>query len=268
MANGKIFTLEGDLNGDKVVDVEDLDWSYLEGDGDFRSDEITALRDEADVIVTNPPFSLFRAFIEWLYEGKKEFSVLGNMNAISYMEVFPKIMRNELWLGASIHSGDREFEVPASLETTSKSLRVDEEGRKYIRVDGIRWFTNLDHGKRHEPIPLMTEADNIKFSKHKEVKGIGYNKYDNFDAIEVPFTDSIPSDFGGLMGVPISFLSKYSPEQFEIIGSFNNGVQGERLGAKKIKADISGKLSNWNGPVVNGKPTYFRVIIRHKEPTK
>ena len=268
MANGKIFTLEGDLNGDKVVDVEDLDWSYLEGDGDFRSDEITALRDEADVIVTNPPFSLFRAFIEWLYEGKKEFSVLGNMNAISYMEVFPKIMRNELWLGASIHSGDREFEVPAALETTSKSLRVDEEGRKYIRVDGIRWFTNLDHGKRHEPIPLMTEAENIKFSKHKEVKGIGYNKYDNFDAIEVPFTDSIPSDFGGLMGVPISFLSKYSPEQFEIIGSFNNGVQGERLGAKKIKADISGKLSNWNGPVVNGKPTYFRVIIRHKEPSK
>lgn len=266
--NGKIFTLEGDLNGDDVVDVEDLDWSYLDGDGDFRSDEISALRDEADVIVTNPPFSLFRAFIEWLFEGKKQFSVLGNMNAISYMEVFPKIKKNELWLGASIHSGDREFEVPAELETTSKSLRVDEEGRKYIRVDGIRWFTNLDHGKRHEPIPLMTEVENIKFSKHKEVKGIGYNKYDNFDAIEVPFTDSIPSDFGGLMGVPISFLSKYSPEQFEIVGSFNNGVQGEKLGAKKIKAEISGKLSSWNGPVVNGKPTYFRVIIRHKEPSK
>jgi hypothetical protein len=164
--NGKIFTLTKDNTDNEAINFEDLEWGYLEGDGDFRSQEIMALRDQADVIITNPPFSLFREFIEWISSADKEFSILGNMNAISYKEVFPRIKDNLMWLGASIHSGDREFEVPQALQTTSASLRVDEEGKKFIKVDGIRWFTNIEHGKRHQPLPLMTAADNLKFSKH------------------------------------------------------------------------------------------------------
>ena len=266
-ANGKIFTLHKDTTGDKHINVEDLEWKYLEGDGDFRSDEIRALRDEADVIITNPPFSLFREFLLWIMQAEKHFVILGNMNAITYREVFPLIKENKIWLGQSIHSGDREFEVPESYVTRSGSLRVDEEGKKFIRVDGIRWFTNVDHGRRHLPLPLMTIEDNLKFSKHKEIRGIGYLKYDNFDAIEVSFTDAIPSDFAGLMGVPISFLSKYSPDQFEIIGSFNNGEHGEELGAMKIDISVNGKPTKWNGPVIDKKPLYKRIVIRHRSPS-
>ena len=228
--SGKIFTLTRDSTGDKKINVEDLEWEYLKGDGDFRSAEVTALRDEADIIITNPPFSLFREFLEWIVASDKKLVIIGNMNAITYKEVFRLIKDNRLWLGESIHSGDREFEIPQSVDTHSPSLRVDENGKKFIRVVGIRWFTNVDHGRRHEPITLMSEADNVKFSKHKEVKSVGYKKYDNFDAIDVPFTDAIPADYTGLMGVPISFLSKYNPDQFEIVGSFNNGEHGEEIG--------------------------------------
>jgi len=163
--------------------------------------------------------------------GHSKFVILGNMNAITYKEVFPLIQNDSIWLGATIHAGDREFEVPRTFQTFSKVLRVSEDGRKFLRVDGIRWFTNLDHGRRHQPIVLMTQSDNIKFSKHKEIRGVGYQKYDNYDAIEVPFTDAIPSDYDGVMGVPISFLSKYSPEQFEILGS-------RRWGKAKTLAEI------------------------------
>ena len=209
--NGRIFTLERDRNGDKKINFDDIEWDYLKGDGDFRSDEVRALRDQADIIITNPPFSLFRDFLAWIVEANKKFVIIGNMNAITYKDVFPLIMKNELWLGQSISSGDREFGVPDSYPLESAGWRVDDEGKKYIRVKGVRWFTNLDHGRRHQPLALMTKADNKKFSKHKEVKGAGYQKYDNYDAIEVPFTDAIPSDHAGAMGVPISFLDKYSP---------------------------------------------------------
>ena len=200
---GKIFTLTADENKDGKIDIHDLQWSYMEGDGDFRSEEVKKLRDEADIIITNPPFSLFREFLAWIVETDKKFLIIGNMNAITYKEVFPLIKNNKMWYGPSISSGDREFGIPAGYPVTAVGYRIDEQGRKYIRVKGVRWFTNLDHGRRHQPLSLMTMADNIKFSKHKEIRGIGYQKYDNYDAIEVPFTDAIPSDYRESKGASI-----------------------------------------------------------------
>jgi hypothetical protein len=155
-------------------------------------------------------------------EAQKSFLIIGNMNAITYKEVFPLLKDNKIWLGASIHSGDREFRVPDNYPLLAAGYRVDESGNKFIRVKGVRWFTNLDHGRRHQPLSLMTMNDNIKFSKHKEIRGQQYKKYDNYDALEVPFTDAIPSDYDGVMGVPISFLDKYCPDQFEILGMCEN----------------------------------------------
>ncbi len=217
--HGKIFVLDHDVTGDGRINVEDLQWQYLEGDGDFRSEEIRALRDQADLIITNPPFSLFREFLAWIVEADKQFVIIGNMNAITYKEVFPLIKENKVWYGYSITSGDREFGVPDEYPLTAAGWRIDDQGKKYIRVKGVRWFTNLDHGRRHQPLQLMTMADNLKFSRHKEIKGKNsYIHYENYDAIEVPYTDAIPSDYDGKMGVPISFLDKYCPEQFEIVG--------------------------------------------------
>jgi len=268
-SNGKIFTLHRDTTGDNFIDVDDLEWEYLEGDGDFRSAEITVLRDQADIIITNPPFSLFRPFLAWIVEAKKQFVILGNMNAITYKETFPLIKENKMWLGQSISSGDREFQVPDSLETRSGSLRVDDSGNKFIRVDGVRWFTNLDHGRRHQPLALMTEADNIKFSKHKDVKGVGYQKYDNYDAIEVPHTDAIPSDYAGVMGVPISFLSKYSPEQFEIIANGDDRDEMESLGVTPLGREYVGNVGRRKvGVPSTKKAAYKRIVIRHREASQ
>lgn len=258
-SNGKIFTLERDTNGDKVINVDDLEWHYLEGDGDFRSAEITALRDKADIIITNPPFSLFRDFLAWIVEANKKFVIIGNMNALTYKEVFRLIRDNKMWLGQSISSGDREFRVPDSYPLEAAGWRIDEQGQKYIRVKGVRWYTNLDHGRRHQPLPLMSQADNLKFSKHKEVKGTGYTKFDNYEAIEVPFTDAIPSDYPGFMGVPISFLDKYSPEQFEIVGLIAGNIRG--------MAGIPTSTGK-DGPYIDGKLKYGRILIRHKKVEK
>ncbi len=279
-ANGKIFTLTRDTSGDKRIDVDDLEWSYLDGDGDFRSEEVTKLRDEADVIITNPPFSLFREFLFWILSGSKRFSIIGNMNAITYKETFPLIKGNEMWLGMSISSGDREFGVPDSYPLESAGWRVDDSGAKFIRVKGVRWFTNIEHGKRHLPLPLMTKADNIKFSKHKEVKGVEYQTYDNYDAIEVPFTDAIPSDYEGIMGVPISFLDKYSPEQFLILGMCENedlyGLKTKRYSSSECKEAYLAKFNkpgtydlNASGVLVlEGRleKVYQRILIRHRRP--
>lgn len=216
---GRVFTLNPeDINGDGRVDIDDLRWEYLDGDGDFRSPEVTALRDEADMVITNGPFSLFREFVAWLVEGGVQFSIIGNVNSATTKGIFPLIRDNRLWLGPTISSGDREFRVPDNYPLKAAGFRVDDAGNKYIRVKGVRWFTNIDHGRRHEPLQLMTMAENIKFSKHKEIRGIGYNRYANYDGIEVPYTDAIPSDVDGLLGVPITFIDKYSPEQFEILG--------------------------------------------------
>lgn len=292
-SHGKIFTLERDTNGDKVVNVEDLEWSYLKSDGDFRSAEIRNLRDEADIIVTNPPFSLFREFLAWIVEAEKKFVIIGNLTAVTNKEVFPLIQNNKVWLGQSINSGDREFRVPDSYPLEAAGWRIDDEGQKFIRVKGVRWYTNLEHGRRHQPLELMTEADNIKFSKDKKVNSIGYQKYDNYDAIEVPSTGSIPSDFDGVMGVPITFLDKYNPEQFEILGSTQRGCHDRVPDLKKydsyreMKPDgtptgSSGGKTNENPNLEgnDGKKNYFindtghivqsaysRIFVRHRRKT-
>ena len=284
--NGKIFTLTHDKTGDHRVNVEDLEWHYLAGDGDFRSAEIKKLRDEADIIITNPPFSLFREFLAWIVEAGKQFSIIGNMNAITYKEVFPLLMENKAWLGPSISSGDREFQVPDEYPINAAGWRVDESGRKFLRIKGVRWYTNLDHGRRHQPLPLMTMADNLKFSKHKEIKGKkSYNQYDNFDAIEVPFTDAIPSEYDGMMGVPVTFLDKYNPDQFEILGYEYSDELRTKVYPVQIQVDKKGERSNVTklndvcaikvdrAPsgqthyIVNGEyfvAPYKRLFIRHR----
>ena len=269
--NGKIFVLDEDINNDGRFNINDLHWNYLEGDGDFRSDEVKALRDEADIIITNPPFSLFREFMSWIMEAGKQFSVIGNKNGISYKEIFPLIKDNVIWLGPSITSGDREFMVPKEYVTHSPSLRIDEQGNKFIRVPGVHWFTNIDHGLRHEPLPLMTKEDNILYSKHKEIKGKGYTHYENYDAIEVPYSDAIPSDYEGIMGVPLTFLDKYCPEQFEIIGQ-TQGDSGKELGLKPYPRELKklnpslrdGQLYYIDEDGIPQKP-YARILIRKKQ---
>ena len=230
---GKIFILERDKSGDGRINIDDLEWKYMDGDGDFRSKEVTELRNEADFIITNPPFSLFREFLAWIVEGKKQFAVIGNKNCITYKEVFPLIKNNKMWLGKTPMSVDLLFEVPDTDQLTNgKKL-----GSGYRIIDGkilarsqSVWLTNIDHGRRHQPLALMSMADNLRFSKHKELKGkTAYDRYDNYDAIEVPFTDAIPSDYDGVMGVPISFLDKYCPEQFEILGC-NRGIDQDPNG--------------------------------------
>lgn len=253
--HGKIFTLTRDTNQNGRIDIEDLEWKYLNGDGDFRSDEVKALRDEADIIVTNPPFSLFREFVIWIFEAQKYFLIMGNKNSITYKEIFPLIRDNKMWMGASIHSGGVDLRVPSSWDMTSAYVKYDECGNRYINLPYIRWFTNLDHGRRHQPLQLMTMADNIKFSRHKEITTQGYQKYDNYDAIEVPYSDAIPSDYEGLMGVPITFLDKYCPEQFEIIGCSYS--YGEPIGYHKADTDF--------GVSVNGKSLFKRLFIRKKQ---
>jgi hypothetical protein len=267
-SNGKIFTLTDDITGDGVVNVEDLEWTYLDGDGDFRSDEIKKLRDEADIIITNPPFSLFREFLSWVVEANKDFVIIGNMNAITYKELFPLIQQNKVWIGATNFNVGMFFFVPHNF-VYAPTYKFDREkdGKKVSRVPGVCWYTTIDHGRRHLPLALMTEADNIKFSKHDGVKETGYQKYDNFDAIEVPRTESIPSDYSGLMGVPISFIAKHNPDQFEIVGFWNAGKAADEIGAKPTRAISAGKPIIWNGPTVNGETKYFRIIIKHKEPS-
>ena len=233
---GKIFVLERDTTGNGRIDIEDLKWEYLEGDGDFRSEEVKRLRDESDIIVTNPPFSLFREFLAWIMEAGKKFSIIGNMNAVTYKEVFPLIKEGSAWYGPSISSGDRKFYVPDEYALNAAGCGIDADGKRYIRVKGVRWFTNIEHGRRHQPLQLMTMADNIKYSKHKEVRGVGYKKYENYDAIDIPYADSIPSDYEGAMGVPITFMDKYCPEQFEIVGCDIKEI-AEIIGIKPIGED-------------------------------
>ena len=227
--NGKIFILEADENGDGKINVDDLKWNYLKGDGDFRSEEVKLLRDEADIIITNPPFSLFREFLKWIVEANKKFLIIGNINALTYKEVFPLIKNNEIWLGSSYFNGGAAYFVGSEKLYDPKKMSNEKhayikDGKLYWRVNGVRWYTNLEHGRRHQPLVLMTEADNLKFSKHKEIVSSGYIKYDNYNAIEVPYADAIPSDYKGIMGVPVSFLDKYCPEQFEILGTSDNGL--------------------------------------------
>lgn len=263
-SHGKIFTLTRDLNNSGKIDIDDLEWNYLKGDGDFRSEEVKKLRDEADIIVTNPPFSLFREFLDWLITSNKKFLIIGNKNCVTYKEVFPLIMGNKLWSGRTEWSGGLWFE-------TKNLLDVDKviDGMHMKNVSSA-WFTNMEHGRRHQPLQLMTIADNIKYSKHKEIREKGYPHYDNYDAIEVPYTDAIPSDYDGIMGVPISFLEKFCPEQFEILGATQRGCHDKVPDTKKydnywevtqkgLKTGSSGGKTNENANLEqnDGKHNYF-----------
>ena len=239
--NGKVFVLEGENKPQ---------WGYLAGDGDFRSDEVTALRDEADIVVTNPPFSLFREFMAWLIEGEVEFSVIGNMNAVTYKEIFPLIKDNKMWPGAAFNKA-MEFAVPADYYA-AKDAELDKYGNRLVKVPAIAWFTNIEHGRRHELLELMTLEDNLVYGS-KKVRSAGYPNYDNYDAVEVPFTSGIPSDYEGVMGVPISFLGKYNPEQFEIV-KFRHGDDGKDLGYTQEDGTY--------------KTPYFRILIRHRNPER
>lgn len=278
--NGKIFTLTRDKSSDGRIDVNDLEWKYLNGDGDFRSDEIKKLRDEADIIITNPPFSLFREFLAWIIEADKQFVIIGNMNAITYKEVFPLIKNDKMWLGNGFHAGNAFFSTPFA-KNYGDGVYNPETG--LVKFRNVCWFANLDHGRRHQPLPLMTMHENLKFSKHKEIRGkTSYDKYTNYDAIEVPFTDAIPSDYEGLMGVPISFLSKYSPEQFQIVGMCENedlyNLKTKIYTTAECKQAYFDKFKkkgtydlNASGVVYRDgllEKVYQRVLIKHKNKAK
>ena len=262
---GKIFILDHDHSGDGRINIDDLEWEYMEGDGDFRSKEVTDLRDEADFIITNPPFSLFRDFLAWIMEGNKKFIIIGNMNCITYKEVFPLIKDNKVWMGPPFPGGNAYFRPATQNEYAAG---VYDESTNLVKFRNCIWLTNVDHGRRHQPLVLMTMADNLRYSKHKELKGkVAYDHYDNYDAIEVPFTDAIPSDYDGVMGVPISVLDKYCPEQFEILGQ-TQGDSGKELGLRPYPRELK-KLnpSLRDGQLYyleNGIPQkpYARVLIR------
>ena len=251
---GKIFTITRDINNDSRIDINDLEWNYLGGDGDFRSDEITRIAQDCDLVITNPPFSVFREFLAWIVELDKSFAIIGNKNAVTYKELFPLIKSNKVWSGRTEWSGGMWFET---INPDSVDKVVD--GINMKNVSSI-WFTNIDHGRRHEPLQLMTMEDNLRYNKkvikNKETKNTIYQTYDNYDAIEVGYTDAIPSDYEDVMGVPISFLDKYNPEQFTILGCSDNGSVSDKYKLPHFK--------NHNEPYVDGSKLYKRIFIKKK----
>ena len=268
---GKIFELTHDTNGNGRTDIDDLEWHYLEGDGDFRSKEVCALRDEADIIVTNPPFSLFREFVAWIFEANKKCLIIGNQGGVGYKEVFPLIQENRLWLGNGFSSGNAYFGLPKS-QVREYSSGVYDENTGLVKFRNCCWLTNLEHGRRHEPLKLMPLKDNLRYGKHRDIQERGYYyHYENYDAIDVPYTDAIPEDYVGIMGVPITFLSKYCPEQFEIIGHAH-GDAGVALGLKPYDRNLK-KINKGlrDGDLyyldINGMPVipYSRILIRKKQ---
>lgn len=235
-----------DSNGDGAIDLTDVEYllknkknalTLLKEDGDFRSDECVEILKEADIVVTNPPFSLFREYVAQIMEYDKQFLIIGNINAITYKEIFPLIKDNKMWMGYSIHSGDREFRVPDDYPLNASGYRIDEQGQKYIRVKGVRWFTNMDYIERHTNLDLWK-----KYTPEE------YPKYDDYDVINIDITANIPEDYYGVMGVPITFLDKYNPEQFEILGISNS--------------------ARWIGyecfTLINKRKIYNRILIRRK----
>lgn len=271
---GKIFELTHDTNQNGRIDIDDLEWHYLEGDGDFRSKEVCHLRDQSDIIVTNPPFSLFREFVAWCLNANKALLIIGNLNAITYKEVFPCIKENQLWLGATGFMNDMVFAVPKGTDVDpkdrAKAAKLGYVG-DYTRLGNSCWFTNMEHGRRHESLKLMTMKDNLRYSKRKKIRERGYIQYENYDAIDIPFVDSIPSDYDGAMGVPTTFLDKYCPEQFELIG-FAEGDSGKELGLKPYPRELKklnkslrdGQLYYIDEDGIPQKP-YARILIRKKQ---
>ncbi len=289
-----------DEDGDGAANVTDVELFLkrnkaarraLKGDGkypggDFRSSECTALLEEADIVVTNPPFSLFREYVAQLMEHGKRFLIIGPKNAITYKEIFPLIKGTKLWLGAGFANGNAYFSIPAD-GVREFAEGVYDASTGLVKFRNVGWFTNLDHGRRHQKLECMTTERNLRFSKHKELRGkAAYDRYDNFDAIEVPFTDAIPSDYDGTMGVPITFLDKYNPEEFEILGITTSTFGGSyKKYPKQIQVGKDGKRSEVtklndapaikvNAPpvgqthyIVNGEYfvlSYHRILIRHR----
>lgn len=246
---------EGDKNGNMVLDDDEVGVFELRGNGDFRSEECIEILKEADIVVTNPPFSLFREYVAQLVKYGKKFLIIGNVNAITYKEIFPLIQHNELWLGASIHSGDRKFGVPEGYPLNAAACGIDENGQRFIRVKGVRWFTNLDYSKRHERLPL-----------YKKYTAEEFPRYDNYDAIEVSKTSDIPYDYDGIMGVPITFMDKYSPEQFEIVWQASGNTRASA--PKEVLMEVKYRVhpeDRGGCSVVDGKRTYGRILIRHRK---
>ena len=301
-ANKFIITEVGDFNQDGEFDLRDIaeqlkanknnEWAPLKENGDFKSDECVELLKQSDIVVTNPPFSLFREYVKQLFDYNKKFLIIGNMNAITYKEIFPLIKDNKMWLGITMDGRNKWFQVPDyyPIRENVANSKI-ENGKKFLFVKGCLWFTNLDHGRRHQPLPLMSMADNKRFNKQIQNNKNSYKKYDNYDAIEVPYVNAIPSNYNGVMGVPISFLYKYNPEQFEILGATQRGCHDEVPDTKKYddyrevrqngtKTGSSGGKTNENANLVgnDGKKNYFinkngriiqsayqRIFIKHKK---
>ena len=289
-ANKFIINEVHDIDGDGEFNLKDVsqqlrankhnEWTPLEGDGDFRSDESINLLKQSDIVITNPPFSLFRKYIKQLVDHDKKFLIIGNLNAITYKEVFPLLKENKVWLGNNykVNGGAMFFEIPEGIANLDqvREVKTNENGKKvYItRVQGVRWFTNLDHGRRHQPLPLMTKDEVIKFVTKKP-----FEKYDNYDAIEVSLVKNIPSDYEGVMGVPVSILDKYSPEQFKIIGMCENKdlyklktkvyTSAECKQAYLDKFEKKGTYDlNASGVIIRDglfEKVYQRVLIKHKK---
>lgn len=277
---GKLFIM---LTGDSSTICQNL-----EGDGDFRSLEIRTLRDQADIIVTNPPFSLFREFVSWILQANKEFLIVGQIGMATYKKIFPAIKNNQMWIGATCNDEDMVFEVPEGAEVKpkdrEKAERMGYRGN-YTRQGNICWFTNLDHGLRHTPLLLKSMEDNLCFSRHKTLRENGYSHYYNYDGIDVPYVDAIPDDFDGVMGVPTSFLSRYDPDQFEIVdnGAYAPKTLDHRAYRSKniICYEKDGQIV-WQTPYtvserkagnglrisengLPGKLPYGRILIRKKQ---
>lgn len=265
-----------DSNDDGTVSLVDVEYllkhdkntaTPLRGNGDFRSEECVELLKESDIVVTNPPFSLFREYVAQLAHYNKKFLIIGNINTITYKECFKLIKDNDMWLGASIHSGDREFRVPDEYPLNAASCRIDANGNKFIRVKGVRWFTNLDYEERHEELTL-----------YKKYTPEEFPKYENYNAINVNKTLDIPYNYDGVVGVPITFLDKFNPDQFEIIG-LGISNSGKEIGVNPYKPEhkkyrkeiqqrgaVDGDLYMVTDGVVN--VPYARILIKRKRKKK
>lgn len=298
--HGKLFILTHDANGSGRIDTEDIEFSgYLEGDGDFRSEEVSVLRDEADIIITNPPFSLFREFLAWIMNAQKQFIIIINQNAVTNKDVFPLIKNNIVWLGPGFSGGNAYFRI-APEDVRQFASGVYDEKSGLVKFRNVGWLTNIDHGGRHESIILDTMAHNLKFNKRlikkcKEDYGqLEYPHYDNYDAIEVPFVDAIPSDYDGIMGVPTNFLDKYNPDQFDIMGTVSaaqnegslnlgksykqyigykqdgtpNGRTGSTFGKCPVIIKDDGKHPYYEKNGIRVQATFPRIFIRRKREEK
>lgn len=242
--HGVILTYDGDKNGNHIIDDEEIVVTEMQGNGDFRSEECIAILKESDVVVTNPPFSLFREYVAQLMEYNKKFLIIGNGNAVTYKEIFPLIKENKMWLGNKSFSGGMDFVAGENYDSNKcKHPKYDGKGNIIINVMMCVWFTNIEHKKRHEPIDL-----------YKKYSADEYPTYDNYDAIECGKTADIPMDYDGVIGVPITFLDKYCPEQFEILGMMS-GAKGEGL-----TNGNDGRAKFY----VNNKGVYARILIRAK----